>query len=559
LTEEMPSPEHLLRAADAGQADNPFAVVNYRDLAKAVAQSTAALTVRHPDVLAWQLLRSSLDLAAVAAGRSDLAPEPEDHRFDDPAWDTSVFRRLMQSYLVCRAGAHSLVDQSGLEPPNLDRARFGITLLTEALSPSNTVALNPVVLRRALKTRGASLVRGTRNALIDAKRNGGMPSQVDPRPFELGRNVAATRGAVIHRTPMYELLQYMPATREVTGAPLLIVPSQVNKYYIVDLAPGRSMVEYLVSQGSPTYAISWRNPGREHADWDLESYIAACLEASEVAMSVSGTEMIHFAGICAGGIMVAILLAYLMVIGDQRAATGTLMVTHLDQAVDTIARVFVADPVVEAAKRRSRREGFLNGRDTARFFAWLRPNELVWSYVVNNWLLGEDPPKHELLFWNVDNTRLPAELHSDYLDLYVNNPLPQPGGLRILGEPIDVGTIQADTYLVAGTTDHITPWRGCFRSARLIGGTSDFTLAVNGHVGAIVSSPGARRGSYFAGRVTSEDPDEWVTGAEQRKGSWWPHWTEWLHSRSGPAKRAPRRLGSRKYPPGDSAPGAYVR
>ncbi|MEA2171319.1 MAG: poly[(R)-3-hydroxyalkanoate] polymerase subunit PhaC, partial [Solirubrobacteraceae bacterium] len=351
---------------------------------------------------------------------------------------------------------------------------------------------------------------------------------------------------------------YAPTTAQVAGTPLLLISSQVNKFYIADLAPDRSMVEFTTAQGLPTFAISWRNPEREQADWGFATYMAACKEAVDAVLAISGAERLHLAGICGGGIMVSMLLAHLAATDDERVASGTLMVTHLDQAVQTLASVLVADPVIAAAKRRSRRAGILDGRDTARFFAWLRPNELVWSYVVNNWLLGDDPPQHELLFWNVDNTRLPAQLHVDYLDLYLKNALVHPGALEVLGTPIDLSAVRTDTYLVGGTTDHITPWRGCHRSAALLGGDSQFVLSVGGHVGTIVSAIGNQRARHFAGPVTGDDPDAWSAAAEEHAGSWWPHWAAWLGERSAPPRRAARRLGNRRFPALESAPGSYV-
>jgi polyhydroxyalkanoate synthase len=558
LTAAETSVEALARsAADATQADNPFVLIDYRDLARAIARWCVALAVRHPGALAAELARALVALAKVAAGTSDARPSQSDRRFVDDAWEAGLHRRLMQAYLVCRATTHGLVDRAEMGHLATERARFGLTLVTEALAPTNFLLTNPTALGRARESRGASLVRGARNALTDLLTNGGMPAQVDPRPFVVGENVAATPGAVVHRTEVFELIQYTPTTPQITGTPLLVVPSQVNKYYFADLSPGRSLVEFTTNEGMPTYAISWRNPDKRHADWGFETYLAAVKEATDVALAVSRSATVHLAGICGGGIMVSMLLAHLIADGDPRGASATLMVTHLDQEVESISRMFVGDPVVAAAKRRSARKGILEGRDTARFFAWLRPNELVWAYYVNNWLLGEDPPSHELLFWNVDNTRLPARLHADYLDLYLDNPLAHANAIEILGTPIDLGAITVDSYVVGGTTDHVTPWKGCYRSACVLGGQSEFVLSVSGHVGTVVAAPGDPRARYLAAPVEGSDADAWLSAAEEREGSWWPHWVAWLRDRSEPSRRA-RAAGSRAHPVSGAAPGEYV-
>jgi polyhydroxyalkanoate synthase len=556
----VPRVEELARtSADAIPADNPFLLlVDHRDLARAVARWGVALGTRRPHTLAAQLLRASVELAEVIIGHSDAAPADGDRRFRDAGWDDPLHRRLMQSYLVCRETAHGLLDRAELGPLNTERARFGLMLVTEALAPTNFPLTNPEVMRRTRETKGASLVRGARNCLNDLWRNGGMPAQVDSRPFAIGKNVAATAGSVVHRTEAFELIQYAPTTAQIVGTPLLVVASQVNKYYFADLAPGRSLVEFTTHQGVMTFAISWRNPDHRHADWGLETYLAAVKEASEIVMNIARSDALHLAGICAGGIMVAMLLAHLQAVGTNPAASATLLVTQLDQRVESLLRIFAGEAAVAAAKRHSAKRGIVEAGEMARFFAWLRPNELVWAHYVNGWLLGEDPPAHDLLSWNVDSTRLPARLHADYLDLFLENPLVRPNALEVLGTPLDLAKVTTDTFVVGGTSDHVTPWHGCYQSARLLGDDSEFVLSASGHVGAVVAPPGNRRSRHLAGPVTGNDPDAWLASASEHEGSWWPHWARWLCERSAESRRRPRRLGARSHPPLYPAPGEYV-
>ena len=365
-----------------------------------------------------------------------------------------MFRRLMQAYLVEQRAAHRLVDEVELDRKSRDRAHFAMSLLTEAVAPTNNLLTNPNAVAKAVQTRGQSLVAGARHLAHDVRHNGGMPSQVDTRPFQVGRNLAVTPGQVVHRTEMFELIQYAPSTTQVHARPLVVVPPQINKYYITDLAPGRSLVEATVAAGIPYFTLSWRNPTPEQRDWNLDTYAAACREAIEVACDITGSDDANVAGMCAGGITLAALLGHLAATGESSLVhSATFCVAGLDSTTESTVSSLMSRRAIEAARARSRRAGILSGDDMAKVFAWLRPNDLVWNYWVNNYLMGENPPAFDILYWNNDTTRLPAGLHSDFLDLSLTNGLVE-GTLDVLGTTVDLGNVTCDTFVVAGHTDH---------------------------------------------------------------------------------------------------------
>jgi polyhydroxyalkanoate synthase len=337
-----------------------------------------------------------------------------------------------------------------------------------------------------------------------------------------------------------------------------MVPAQLNKYYVVDLAPGRSLMEFAVSRQLPTFAISWRNPEPQHREWGFDAYVAAAKEAAEVVREITGSDSINLAGYCGGGLTVALLLAHLAALGDSTVNSATLMVTVLDWDVDSQLAAFVNPRTVAAASRLSESKGVRSGREMNRFLSWVRPNELVWQFWVNNYLLGADPPAFDLLYWNRDSTNLPHALNVDVLRQFLDNPLVRPGDIEVLGTPIDLGRIEMDTYVMAGLRDHISPWRGAYRTAGLMGGPTRFVLSTSGHIAAIVSDPANRKAAHHSGAADGDDPDRWLAAARQTQGSWWPDWTDWLAARSGRLRAARQRLGGRRHPPLGSAPGQYV-
>jgi polyhydroxyalkanoate synthase len=537
---------------------NPFIGLNREQVVAALARLGQRLAVE-PGVAAATVIDALGTLARVAVGRSDVTPPKGDRRFSAPAWrDNAVFRRLMQAYLVETEAAHRLIDEVQLDAKSRSRAHFAMSLLTEGVAPTNNLLTNPDALAKAVQTRGQSLVAGARHFAHDLRHNGGMPSQVDTRPFVVGKNLAITPGHVVHRTEVFELIQYRETTARVHVRPVVVVPPQINKYYITDLAPGRSLVESTVAAGVPYFTLSWRNPTPEHRDWDLDTYVAAVVDAIHVACDIAGTDDANTVGLCAGGITLAAALGHLAATGDSALVnSATYLVAGLDARAETTVTALASRRAVEAARVRSMRAGVLSGDDMAKVFAWLRPNDLVWNYWVNNYLLGQNPPAFDILYWNNDTTRLPAGLHSDFLDLYTTNGLVE-GTLDVLGTPVDLGKVACDTFVVAGYTDHLIPWDGAYRTTQLLGGESQFVLSTGGHIQAILNPPDNPKAGYLIGNDLPPTAAEWREQARQVTGSWWTLWHEWLTARSGGTRGRRNRAGNAAHRPLDPAPGRYV-
>ena len=533
------------QASDAILGANPFVGIDPRQLVGDVARSIGGLATR-PRRVASEVARIGRELGGIIAGDSSLASTNGDKRFSDLAWtENPVYRRLGQGYLALVAGAHRMVDDADLNPLETQRAHFAVGLLADALAPTNGLMTNPAALKHAFDTAGASLLRGARNLVRDVRENGGMPSTVDARPFEVGRNVAKSPGSVVYRDEVFELIQYRPSTQTIHERPVVVIPPQINKFYVLDLAPGRSFTEFAVASGLPYFAISWRNPTATQRDWGIDCYVQACVDAIDIACAISGADAANIVGLCAGGVTMAKVLET----GPRKVASATFAVSMLDLKAPSMVGMLASDAVVAMALRRSRSRGVLDGAEMARVFAWMRPNDLVWNYWVNNYLLGNDPPAFDILFWNADHTRLPAELHADFLDMYVRNPLPT---------SVELKSFSAPTYVVAGMTDHIVPWKAAYRTTQMVGGRPEFVLSSSGHIQSIVNPPGNPKASYFAGAAGASDPDQWLAGAASAKGSWWEHWARWTASHSGSRRPAPKTLGNRKYRSRGRAPGKYV-
>ncbi len=555
------APETSTRAADAILGANPFVGLEPNQMLEQLTDFVSD-TLKRPEILGGQVVRLAVELAKIAAGVSDVTPESSDKRFDDPAWtDNPVYRRVMQGYLAWRSAMQSMVSSNSEGDGDWKRAeqqRFAVRLLTEALAPTNTLLGNPAALKRAFETGGASLVHGLRNFLDDLWNNNGMPQTVDKRPFAVGRNLGVTPGAVVFRSEVLELLQYTPVTRQVYERPLLLVPPQINKFYIMDLAPKRSLTEYAVARGIPFFTVSWRNPKPAHRNWGLDEYVGAIKEALAAVCEIGGSETANLLGVCSGGITSALLLGHLAALGDPRINAATLVVTMLDSSMPSMTGMFTTEEGVAAATERSRREGVLNGADMARLFAWLRPNDLVWNYWVNNYLMGKDPAPFDILYWNADSTSLPAALHAGFLDLLLHNGLARDGAVRVLGTPIDLRAFSRDMMIVGGMTDHICTWRAVYSGARLFGGRVEFVLNSSGHVQTLVCPPTNFKARYYVGATLRRDPDAWFKEAGEQKGSWWDHWLAWLEKRSGEKREATASLGSPRFPTLEPAPGRYV-
>jgi polyhydroxyalkanoate synthase len=502
------------------------------------------------------------ELASVTRGTSGIAPGAKDRRFADPAWTGNpVLRRIMQAYLAGGSAALGLVEAAPLDWRDAERMRFAVAGLVDALAPSNNPLLSPEAWKAAIDTGGGSIVSGTRNLLGDLSQPPRVPSMVPPDAFTVGADLAATPGAVVLRTPAFELIQYQPSTATVRELPLLIVPPTINKYYILDLAPGRSMIEYLTGQGQQVFVMSWRNPDERHASWGFDAYVQDIIDAVDAVASVCGVDAVHLLGGCSGGILASLAAAVLAgpAARRPRLASLGLLVTMLDQSRTDAVGALADESMAAAAIAASARKGYLDGRQLAEVFAWLRPNDLVWNYWVNNYLLGREPARFDILFWNADTTRMTAALHRDFVRAAAANSLASPGGLTVLGTEIDLARVDLDSYVVAGVADHICPWQSCYRGSQLLGGKTRFVLSTSGHIAALVNPAGSKKSSYHATDGVTADANAWQRSAASEQGSWWPDYAAWLGARSGGQVEAPAELGSDRFRVIEPAPGSYVR
>jgi polyhydroxyalkanoate synthase len=552
--------------AEASQntlAINPLVGLSPRDVAQA-AGSLLKVLGKAPRKTAIHYSHYLKELGTVVSGRSELAPDPKDRRFADPAWRSNkIYNRLMQTYLATQKELTSAIATAKLDNVDKGRAQFFASLVTDALAPSNFVLSNPAAVRKIIDTGGDNLVKGLQHMVHDIRHNNRMPRQVDATPFKVGESVATTPGQVVHRDEMFELLQFTPTTPKVHQRPLVMSPPQVNKYYAVDLSPDKSLIKWAVDSGVQMFVVSWRNPTVEQRHWSLEHYAMALDRAVDVARQITGSPDVNMWGSCSGGMTLASYLGWLAAKGDKKVANTTWAVCVLDTGAaleDSPLGLFKSPATIRAAKAKARRKGYTSGAEMASMFAWLRPNDLIWNYWVNNYLLGNKPPAFDILAWNADTTRLPGQFHSDLLDLVERNPYVTPGALEIAGVPIDMSKVSVGAYVIGGITDHITPWKACYGTARLFGPQTTFVLANAGHLQSLISPPGATKSYFFTAPASVEDPVEWARSVEpaRQDGSWWPHWRPWIQARSGELVDAPARLGSRKHRPICAAPGEYV-
>jgi polyhydroxyalkanoate synthase len=437
--------------------------------------------------------------------------------------------------------------------------RFLAENVYDATAPSNLPWLNPAAIKEVVNTGGTSILRGLRNLVGDLATAPRVPSMVDTEQFTVGVNLAVTPGAVVLRTPVFELIQYTPTTSEVLTTPLLLVPPTINKYYVLDLAPGRSLVEHLLASGQQVFVVSWRNPGVRQADWGLDTYVEAVIQALDATREICETEQAHLFGACSGGIISSMAAAHLAQSGRQDELAGlTLAVTVLDQSEAGLAGALMDRGRADTAIARSARTGYLDGRALAEVFAWLRPNDLIWNYWVNNYLVGKKPPAFDILYWNADTTRMPAHLHRDFLETALANKLVTPGEATALGTPVDLTRVTVDSYVIGGVADHITPWQSCYRTTQLLGGATRFVLSTSGHIAALVNPTTNAKSSFQTAKDNPADPARWQSSAETHSGSWWADYVVWLADRSGARRPAPEDLGRGRFTAIADAPGTYV-
>jgi len=488
------------------------------------------------------------------------APASTDKRFADPGWASNPFLQGMaEAYLDQSQAALAMVEGSRLPEATRRKARFAIKLLTDALSPSNVPWINPAVAREAMETGGASLVRGMNNYLDDAQHNGGMPRQVDATAFKLGVNIAATPGRVVFRNELIELIAYEPQQAQVHAIPLLCSPPWINKYYVMDLAPNRSFIEWAVRHGHSTFAISYRNPDAAQRDFGIDEYLQlGLLAAIDAVERITGKRGVNLAALCLGGTLTLLVLAYLAARGESdRVVSATLTNTLVDFSDPGELGVFTDEETIARLEARMNERGYLEADEMARTFDWMRSNDLIWSYVVNNWFLGKNPPTFDILAWNADATRMPATMHSQYLRAcYLNNLIAKPKQFSVAGVPIDLGSIKTPLYVLAAENDHIAPWRSAYRTINLVS-SSDlrFTLTNAGHIAGIVNPPGNTKAVHWTKERAdgAQSADEWRSSAERRPGTWWEDWAVWAAAHAGPWQTPP------DLPLGEAAPGRYVR
>jgi polyhydroxyalkanoate synthase subunit PhaC len=498
-------------------------------------------------------------MTSIAMGTSTIAPDPKDWRFTDKAWtENPLYKRWAQAYLAMTDAVEKMIPDD-LPFEEKARAQLAASIVTSTMAPTNTLIGNPAALAKTWETKGDNLAKGFRNFLKDLKDNGGMPAQVDDSGFEVGKNMAMTPGKIVLRTPMFELIQYTPSAAKVREAPVILIPPQIGRFYFTDLSPGRSFAEYTVAQGFNYFAISWRNPSPAEREWGLEAYLSAAHEAVQVVAEISGHSRVNVVGFCAGGILSGILGAWLKAKKIDLINSLTLCVTMLNFKTDATMGAFRLPTMLSVAKAQSEMKGILPGDDLSKIFTWLRPNDLVWNYWVNNYLMGDSPPAFDILAWNKDNTNMPARLHKDFLELFESNALVEQGGYSIAGETIDLSAITCDAFVVGAITDHLTPWKACYTAAHLLGGEVTFALSNGGHIAALVNPPGNPKAWTKLGAAVPLDADSWEATAEKRSGSWWESWTRWAGERSGKMVAAPKSLGSADHKPVGNAPGNYVR
>ena len=527
---------------------------------RSVLKATRNLATQ-PGTVAGRAAGLAAELGRIATGSSEVEPKKGDSRFKDPAWQHNpAFRVLCQSYLAADATLDSLIDDANLDWQDERRIRFAARNISDALAPSNFPQTNPTVLKAVIDSGGLNFVKGARQLIGDMAEAPRIPTKVDGSKFEVGGNLATSPGSVVYECDLFELIHYEATTEKVREVPMLLVPPMINKYYIADISPGRSMIEYFVGKGERLFTISWRNPTSEHSDWSLDTYVQGVIDALGVVEEIAAQPKTHLFALCAGGITATLAVNHLAAIGEQKRVAGlTLGVAVLDQARGGTAGAFMDRTTGAAAVAESARKGYVDGAALAGVFAWLRPNDLIWRYWVNNYLLGKTPPTFDVLYWNSDATRMPAALHEDFVRLALENALIEPGKATVLGSPVDLSTITVSSYVIAGISDHISPWEDCYRTTQLLGSEPTFMLSNSGHIVAMVNPPGSERASFqLNGSGNPADPEEWIAGSEKQQGSWWEHWAGWLGRRSGSYIPAPESPGSKAHPPIRDAPGSYV-
>ena len=528
--------------------------------------ATPSLAAHHmalipPDRLAEIQKEYFTELAQIATNPE--AIEVKDRRFAGKAWHSSWSKVIAATYLLNSKHLMSLAKAVETDEKSKQKILFTTEQMIDAFSPSNFIATNPEVLESIISTQGQSIQKGIVNLLGDMKK--GKVSQTDESAFEIGKNIATTQGHVVFRNDLFELIQYTPLTKQVFERPYLMVPPCINKYYILDLQPDNSVVRHMVAQGHTVFLVSWKNPDASMAKISWDDYVSkGVIKAIDVVKDIGDTEQINILGFCVGGTLTASALAVLAARNEHPAASLTLLTTLLDFANSGILDVFIDEGMVEMRENsiggKGGKFGMMSGLDLGNTFSFLRPNDLVWNYVVENYLKGNSPPPFDLLYWNGDSTNLPGAMYCWYLrHTYLQNDLVKPGKVSICGEKIDLGKIQCPAYVYASQEDHIVPWQSAYESTHLLKGKNHFVLGASGHIAGVINPPAKNKRYYFENNQISPTAQEWLEGAKQITGSWWPNYTKWLEQFGGQQKPASKIFGNAKHKKMEAAPGIYVK
>ena len=534
----------------------------YMDLYSKMLSNPAGLAAYSTNIMLdyMQLWQSSLMKMMGVQGTPVAAPAKGDGRFRDDVWSSNfLFDYMKQSYLIAsRHVQHAVANVEGLSPESEKKVAFFTRQYVDALSPSNFALTNPQVLRETLASGGQNLLKGLNNLLSDMEKGG--ISMTDEKAFKLGQNVATTPGKVVFQTELMQLIQFEPTTRQVYRTPLVIIPPWINKYYILDLRPTNSFIKWALDQGHSVFVLSWINPDARHAQMGIEDYMKqgplAALDAVEKA---TGERKVNFIGHCLGGTLLGATLAYLSAKGEDRVACATFFVSLLDFSAPGELGVFIDEAQVDNLEKKMNERGYLESSEMASTFNLLRANDLVWSFVINNYLMGKDPFPFDLLYWNSDATRMPARMHCFYLrNMYLKNLLGVPGGITLEGVPIDLSTVKIPAYFISTAEDHIAPWKTTYKGAQYLGGEVRFVLGGSGHIAGIVNPPAAKKYHYWTNEARPESAEDWFNTATQHPGSWWEDWQRWMDVQNGGERVPARKPGDGGLTPLEDGPGSYV-
>lgn len=566
--------QRVMQAFWERQNDQGFQVTDPVAVGKAFMEASAALWSDPAKMMEaqTQLVQESIALWQSTNRRMMgeevepvIEPERSDRRFKAAEWSEDLlFDFIKQSYLLSSRWAQSLVrDVDGIDPKSKEKVDFYTRQYLSALSPSNFAMTNPAVIKKTMDSGGENLMSGLQNLLNDMEKGRGRLdiSMTDESKFEVGKNVAITPGKVVFQNELMQLIQYEPSTETVYKRPLLFVPPWINKFYVLDLQPKNSLIKWAIDQGYTLFVISWVNPRKELAHKSFSDYmLEGPLAAIDAIQQATGEDKVNILGFCIGGILTVSTLAYMAAKGDDRVASATLLATMVDLQDIGEVSVFIDDEQLASMDRHMEEKGYLEAHHLAQIFSMMRENDLIWSFVVNNYLMGRDAMPFDLLYWNSDSTRLPASMLSYYLrNVYQKNLLKEPGGMVLNGVPIDISKIKIPTYFLATKEDHIAPWGSSYPAIHHLGGPVRFVLGASGHIAGIVNPPAANKYCHWTNSKKPKDKDAWLEGAARHEGSWWPDWHAWLSKKAGTKKTAPRVPGDGKLSIIEDAPGSYVK